>query len=302
MAARIWRLLGPEGPHDSGRPGQLGGHRRSRIYGRLDCPSALRAIAGGGYVAERVFFASEADAVACGYRPCGTCLPDEYRRWKAAGAGAGGELVTGELPFDGGRSVTVHVPARPADAIVFVADGGWHTARVAAAIEAAVVGPSVAVVGVHGRADGDGRFEEYVLGLDPTRFEAHEAFFVDEVAAWVAARFDVGFAPDRTAVWGASLGGELALALGLRHPDVFGVVLAASPGGGFRPPADLPEPLPRTYLVAGTEEPFFAENATRWADALGNAGADVVLTTRDGDHGGGFWFGELAPMLTWAFR
>lgn len=28
----------------------LDGHRRSRIYGRLDCPAALRAIARGGYV------------------------------------------------------------------------------------------------------------------------------------------------------------------------------------------------------------------------------------------------------------
>jgi methylphosphotriester-DNA--protein-cysteine methyltransferase len=63
-------------------PGTLGGHRRSRIYGRLDCPSALRAIAKGGYVAQRVFFADEAAALAAGYRPCAVCLPEEYRRWK----------------------------------------------------------------------------------------------------------------------------------------------------------------------------------------------------------------------------
>ena len=41
--------------------GTIGGHRRTRIYGRLDCPSALRAIARGGYVTHRVFFADEAD-------------------------------------------------------------------------------------------------------------------------------------------------------------------------------------------------------------------------------------------------
>ena len=40
-----------------------------KIYGRLDCPSALRAIAAGGYVASRVFFADELTAVAAGYRP-----------------------------------------------------------------------------------------------------------------------------------------------------------------------------------------------------------------------------------------
>lgn len=66
----------------SATPGMFGGHRRSRIYGRLDCPSALRAIAKGGYVAHRVFFADESTAVAAGYRPCAVCMPDEYRRWK----------------------------------------------------------------------------------------------------------------------------------------------------------------------------------------------------------------------------
>ena len=63
--------------------GTIGGHRKTRIYGRLDCPSALRAIANGGYVAHRVFFADEAAAIAAGYRPCARCMPDAYRAWKA---------------------------------------------------------------------------------------------------------------------------------------------------------------------------------------------------------------------------
>ena len=63
--------------------GTVGGHRGTRIYGRLDCPSALRAIANGGYVKYRVFFADEAAAVAAGYRPCAVCMPAQYRSWKA---------------------------------------------------------------------------------------------------------------------------------------------------------------------------------------------------------------------------
>jgi len=78
----------------------------------------------------------------------------------------------------------------------------------------------------------------------------------------------VALPPERTAVFGASAGGELALAIGLRHPGVYGAVFCASPGGGYRPPGVMPSPLPRTYLVAGTQEPFFLENARRWADAL----------------------------------
>ena len=69
-------------PYRSATPGRLGGHRRSKLYGRLDCPSALRAIAAGGYRAHRVFFADEKTAAAAGYRPCAVCLPEQYRRWK----------------------------------------------------------------------------------------------------------------------------------------------------------------------------------------------------------------------------
>jgi hypothetical protein len=42
-AGRTWQVVGPDGrPHDSPRPGMLGGNRRGRIYGRLDCRAALR--------------------------------------------------------------------------------------------------------------------------------------------------------------------------------------------------------------------------------------------------------------------
>ena len=60
-------------------------------------------------------------------------------------------------------------------------------------------------------------------------------------------------------------------------------------------------PLPRTYLTAGTSEPFFLENAIRWADALRGGGADVVMTERAGDHGDPFWEAEFPLMVAWAF-
>jgi methylphosphotriester-DNA--protein-cysteine methyltransferase len=71
----VHRLLGPDGElYESATPGAFGGNRRLRIYGRLDCPSALRWIERGGYVRHRVFFASEQDARAAGYRPCKICM------------------------------------------------------------------------------------------------------------------------------------------------------------------------------------------------------------------------------------
>jgi acetyl esterase/lipase len=63
----------------------------------------------------------------------------------------------------------------------------------------------------------------------------------------------------------------------------------------------MPHPLPRSYLLAGAEEPFFRDNAARWADALRDAGADVVMTERPGSHGGAFWQAELPRMVAWAF-
>jgi hypothetical protein len=83
-ARRAWILLDAGGKAYSSRGrGKLGGHRRSKIYGRLDCRSALAAIARGGYVQHRVFFVDEATARAAGYRPCGVCMPVEYQRWKS---------------------------------------------------------------------------------------------------------------------------------------------------------------------------------------------------------------------------
>ena len=80
-----YTLIGPDGcPYRSATKGGWGGYRRSKIYGRLDCPSALRAIAAGGYVTHRVFFADEATAAAAGYRPCAVCCRDRYQEWKLA--------------------------------------------------------------------------------------------------------------------------------------------------------------------------------------------------------------------------
>jgi hypothetical protein len=83
IGKKTFTLLGADKiPYQSDTPGTFGGYRRGKIYGRLDCPSALRAIAKGGYVNHRVFFANEETAIAAGYRPCGNCMREEYARWK----------------------------------------------------------------------------------------------------------------------------------------------------------------------------------------------------------------------------
>ena len=81
-----YRLLGADRRiHSSETPGTFGGNSQQKLYGRLNCRSALRAIATGRgtYEKRRVFFANEATAVAAGYRPCAVCMPEQYRAWKS---------------------------------------------------------------------------------------------------------------------------------------------------------------------------------------------------------------------------
>ncbi len=210
-----------------------------------------------------------------------------------------GALITERLEYDGGRQVTVYVPPAPAKAVVFAGDGQLIS-KWSASLEAADV-PSTMIVGAHRLSDEMLRLHEYSPGFEPERFAAHERFFVEDLRGWVRARFGVGMPAERTAVFGVSASGELALALGLRHPDVYSAIFCASPGGGYKPPSVMPSSLPRTYLVAGTLEPFFRDNATRWATALRDAGADLVMTERTGSHGGAFWQEELPLMVAWAF-
>ncbi len=210
-----------------------------------------------------------------------------------------GELVTERLEYDGGRQVTVYVPPDPPEAVVFAGDGQvippWGEV-----LESADIPPTM-IVGAHRLADETLRLHEYSPGFDPERFAAHERFFVWEVRRWTKSRFGIALPAERTAVFGVSASGELALAIGLRHPEVYGAVFCASPGAGYRPPSVMPNSLPRAYLVAGTLEPFFRENATRWAEALRDAGADVVMTERARSHGDALWREEFPLMVAWAF-
>ena len=210
-----------------------------------------------------------------------------------------GELVTETFEYDGGRQVTAYVPSDPPEAVVFAGDGQLIS-QWGGVVEAADVPPTM-IVGVHRSADETLRLHEYSPAFDAERFSAHETFFVEDVRRWARSRFGVELPVERTAVFGVSASGELALAIGLRYPDVYGAVFCASPGAGYRPPDVMPNPIPRTYLVAGTLEPFFHANATRWADALRDAGADVVMTERVGSHGDAFWREEFPLMVAWAF-
>ncbi|WP_066259399.1 Ada metal-binding domain-containing protein [Neobacillus drentensis] len=80
---KAYTLIGPDRkPYQSITPGTLGGNRKGKIYGRLDCRAAISAIEKWGTTKERVFFADEQTAIAAGYRPCGSCMREKYAIWK----------------------------------------------------------------------------------------------------------------------------------------------------------------------------------------------------------------------------
>lgn len=86
MSMKMYKLLGADGKeYLSETPGTLGGNSKDKIYGRLNCYSALNAIKHypGSYERVRVFFADERTALAAGYRPCGNCMKAEYREYKS---------------------------------------------------------------------------------------------------------------------------------------------------------------------------------------------------------------------------
>jgi methylphosphotriester-DNA--protein-cysteine methyltransferase len=55
----------------------LGGNAQLKIYGTLNCKSGKRLKR-----TNRVFFSSEKDAIDSGFRPCGHCLREAYKKWK----------------------------------------------------------------------------------------------------------------------------------------------------------------------------------------------------------------------------
>jgi hypothetical protein len=56
---------------------KLGGNKNLKIYGTLACRSGKRM-----KMENRVFFSSEQEAIANGYRPCGHCMKAAYQDWK----------------------------------------------------------------------------------------------------------------------------------------------------------------------------------------------------------------------------
>lgn len=56
---------------------RFGGHLKLKIYGTLSCATGKKMKR-----ENRVFFSSENEAIEHGFRPCGHCMKEKYKKWK----------------------------------------------------------------------------------------------------------------------------------------------------------------------------------------------------------------------------
>jgi dienelactone hydrolase len=105
--------------------------------------------------------------------------------------------------------------------------------------------------------------------------------FIDQAVAWTFARYAVD--PDRVAVAGFSDGASYALSLGLANGDLFGRVMAFSPG--FVAPAP-PQGHPRLFVSHGTADMVLPidQCSRRIVPRLERADYDVTYQEFDGPH------------------
>ena len=166
--------------------------------------------------------------------------------------------------------------------------------------------PPFALIGVHAAPaapgenashDSEGREREYAF-LDPR----HERFFVVEVPRWAEERFRLDSTRASRAIWGVSNGGFFAIAMGLRHPDRFGHVIAFSPAGrGPGTETIAPgTPHPRFFILSGYLEEPFEKIAEEWLNWFADSAIEHESARYVAGHDPAIWeqcFGRAAAWF-----
>ncbi len=215
------------------------------------------------------------------------------------------------------RDITVYLPPghnlNQRLPVVYVADGQLlqEFAPILDPVISANKIPAVIVVGVHSAENQDTtesngisqdlRAQEYLPGIDSARFEAHERFFVYEVAEWAEQNLHAATDREQRVIFGASNGGTFAVAMGIHHPDRYANVIAFSFGEtGLGTPEWSAGMAPRYYLLAGTLE-FFGESTAKWASTLAELDVEHVHRERVDGHSFIMWAEEFPGAIAWTF-
>ncbi len=210
------------------------------------------------------------------------------------------------------RKVTVYRPPghQPGDdvPVIYATDGNMfapYARRLDAAIEAGDC-PPVVVIAAHSapmdQINGNIRALEYLQGFDDRRFDAHQRFFIVELAAWAENELGVAADPAKRGVFGCSDGGGHALTTAMLHPAKFGHVFAYSTGMPPDPSTTWDaDSYPFVHLCAGTLEGGFHQATEAWAGFLHLQNAGCHFTERVSGHDLIQWCEELPRALARAW-
>ncbi len=251
--------------------------------------------------------------------------PSSWRGPEAPPAPVVAKLLQGSVKdFDvpskslgGTRKVRVYLPpkhdrTRPT-AVLYATDGQLNPELLEPLIVSGKVRP-VIVIGASsgaymGKRDGKEPFDikkdlralEYLPGADAGRFKKHETFFCDELAAWAQNEF--GASADRAdkAVLGCSNGARFAVEMGLRHPDLFGHVLAFSVAGDSNIKPTQADAQVHFYLAAGIWEKNFHKITQAVQEKLAKQSFPADFHSRVSGHDDVMWRDEFVDALPKAF-
>ena len=220
-----------------------------------------------------------------------------------------GELRTVELDSAAlGERRRLHVYLPPGHdrrnpvGVLYATDGRVSAELIEPLILAGRIPPIVSVGVPFGEDRGaDRRAQEYLPGFHPEHFEAHRRFFVEEVSAWAEVELGVAAGRKFGSVFGVSNGAAFAAAMGVRHPEYFGTVIAFSLAITGATPTWEPGEAPRHYLCAGSLEEGFDRGTRHWAQIAEAAGAEVVHRSWVSGHDPVMWDGELPRALEWTY-
>ena len=174
----------------------------------------------------------------------------------------------------------------------------------------------LAVIAVAIDHGGEARLQELSVWSNPefapTKGEAFLADLIGTVKPAVDARYRTQPGAATTGIAGSSLGGLMAHAAVMRHPEVFGRALVFSPSYWFSPAiaeetASKPlQPGQRVYLYVGGSEgdgmqPDAEAMAARWKATLPEGAALQFLAVAEAGHNEAAWRAVLPEALCWSF-
>ena len=202
-------------------------------------------------------------------------------RLNARPSGVGGEAPAGLRPLElgGGSDGYLYVPAgygarRPAPLVLLLHGAGEDARDGLALLRQQADGAGLILVALSSQGPtwdlimGRGRYGRDVAAIDEALEQAFSSYAVD---------------PDRVAVGGYSDGASYALSLGISNGDLFGYVLAFSPG--FMAPTGRVG-SPRFFVSHGTRDGWLPIGRTsrRLVPELEGLGYEVRYREFDGPH------------------